>query len=97
MNSPFQKSNNNNFNEEEKINLLKSNNLSFKNFNENNKINSLNIEDLKKNYCEKAGISPDDYNLRLFFGGQEIKDNNFLYQYNIQKGYKIQIMKLQKY
>ncbi len=59
--------------------------------------NLINGEDLKKNYCEKAGISPDDYNLRLFFGGQEIKDNNFLYQYNIQKGYKIQIMKLQKY
>ena len=51
LNSPFQKSNNNNFNEEEKI--IKSNNLSFKNFNENNEINSLNIEDLKKELEEK--------------------------------------------
>ena len=49
--------------------------------------------ELKKDYCEKIGIPCDKYNIRLFFGGQEIKDNNFLYQYNIQKGYKIQVMK----
>ena len=53
-------------------------------------------EELKKLYCKKVGISPNEYNVRLFFGGQEIKNNNFLYQYNIQKGFKIQVMKVTK-
>ena len=51
---------------------------------------------MKKIYCEKIGITPNEYNLRLFFGGQEIKNNNFLYQYNIKKGFKIQVMKTSK-
>ena len=58
--------------------------------------NLISGEELKKNYCEKIGISPDDYNFRFFFGGQEIKANNFLYQYNLKKGYKIQVMKSPK-
>ena len=58
--------------------------------------NLISGEELKKNYCEKIGISPDDYNFRFFFGGQEIKSNNFLYQYNLKKGYKIQVMKSPK-
>ena len=53
-------------------------------------------EELKKLYCTKIGISPNKYNIRLFFGGQEIKNKNFLYQYNIQKGFKIQVMKVIK-
>jgi len=61
-----------------------------------NVTNSINGEELKKIYCEKIGIPFNDYNLRLFFGGQEIKDNNFLYQYNLQKGFKIQLMKSPK-
>ena len=73
----------------------------FEPLNNNNNVvlnvtNSINGEELKKIYCEKIGISFNDYNLRLFFGGQEIKDNNFLYQYNLQKGFKIQVMKSQK-
>ena len=58
--------------------------------------NAFSGEELKKIYYEKTGISTDEYNLRLFFGGQEIKDNNFLYQFNIQKGFKIQVMKSPK-
>ena len=58
--------------------------------------NSLSGKELKKIYCEKIGVSIDEYNLRCFFGGQEIKDNNFLYQYNLKKGFKIQVMKLSK-
>ena len=61
-----------------------------------NVTNSINGQELKKIYCEKIGIPFSDYNLRLFFGGQEIKDNNFLYQYNLQKGFKIQVMKSPK-
>ena len=58
--------------------------------------NSVSGKELKKIYCEKIGVSMDDYNLRCFFGGQEIKDNNFLYQYNLKKGFKIQVMKISK-
>ena len=58
--------------------------------------NSVSGKELKKIYCEKIGVSIDEYNLRCFFGGQEIKDNNFLYQYNLKKGFKIQVMKLSK-
>ena len=61
-----------------------------------NVANGISGGELKKIYCEKIGISPDEYNLRLFFGGQEIGDNNFLYQYNLQKGFKIQVMKIPK-
>ena len=73
----------------------------FEPLNNNNNVvlnvtNSISGEELKKIYCEKIGISFNDYNLRLFFGGQEIKDNNFLYQYNLQKGFKIQVMKSSK-
>ena len=53
-------------------------------------------EELKKIYCKKIGITQNEYNIRLFFGGQEIKNKNFLYQYNIQKGFKIQVMKIPK-
>ena len=58
--------------------------------------NSTSGKELKKIYCEKINICPDDYNIRFFFGGQEIKDDNFLYQYNLQKGFKIQVMKYAK-
>ena len=53
-------------------------------------------EELKKLYCKKVGISPNEYNVRLFFGGQEIKNNNFLYQYNIKDEFKIQVMRIPK-
>ena len=36
----------------------------------------------------------DYYKLRLFFGGQEIKDEQFLYQHNLKREYKIQVMKI---
>ena len=58
--------------------------------------NLISGKELKRLYSEKIGISQDEYNLRLFFGGQEIKDSNFLYQYNLQKGFKIQVMKIPK-
>ena len=58
--------------------------------------NLISGKELKRLYSEKIGISEDEYNLRLFFGGQEIKDSNFLYQYNLQKGFKIQVMKIPK-
>ena len=84
-------------------NNIENKNIKIKLFDPSNGSNiSLNItnafsgEELKKIYYEKTGISTHEYNLRLFFGGQEIKDNNFLYQFNIQKGFKIQVMKFSK-
>ena len=65
------------------------------NINTNLEVNNLiNGEKLKQIFCDKLGIKMEDYKLRLFFSGSEIKNNNFLYQYNIQNGYKIQIVKL---
>ena len=61
------------------------------------KVNTLmSGEELKKRYCENLDICPDDYTLRFFFGGQEIKDKNFLYQYKLEKGFKIHAMKFPK-
>ena len=50
-------------------------------------------EDLKKLFCEKNNISFDEYNIRMFFAGNEIQNNHFLYQYKIHNGYKVQVMK----
>ena len=67
------------------------------NINTDLKVNNLmSGEELKKRYCENLDICPDDYNLRFFFGGQEIKDKNFLYQYKLEKGFKILAMKFPK-
>ena len=52
--------------------------------------------ELKKLFCEKNNISPDEYKIRLFFSGSEITDEHFLYQYNIKNEYKIQVMRIHK-
>ena len=58
--------------------------------------NFMSGEELKKLYCEKNNISFDEYNIRMFFAGNEILNNHYLYQYKIRNGYKIQVMKSQK-
>ena len=58
--------------------------------------NLMSGEDLKKLYCEKNNISFDEYNIRMFFAGNEILNNHYLYQYKIHNGYKIQVMKSRK-
>ena len=58
--------------------------------------NLMSGEDLKKLYCEKNNISFDEYNIRMFFSGNEILNNHYLYQYKIHNGYKIQVMKSRK-
>ena len=50
-------------------------------------------EELKKIFCEKNNISMDEYKIRMFFSGNEILNEHFLYQYNIKNDYKIQVMK----
>ena len=58
--------------------------------------NLMSGEDLKKLYCGKNNISFDEYNIRMFFAGNEILNNHYLYQYKIHNGYKIQVMKSRK-
>ena len=58
--------------------------------------NLMSGEDLKKLFCEKNNISIDEYNIRMFFSGNEIKNNHYLYQYRIHNGYKVQVMKSKK-
>ena len=58
--------------------------------------NLVSGEELKKIFCEKNNISMDDYKIRMFFSGNEILNNHFLYQYNIKNDYKIQVMKTPK-
>ena len=50
-------------------------------------------KELKELFRKEKDIG-DNFNLRLFFGGMEIKDEHFLYQHHLKNGFKIQIMKL---
>ena len=58
--------------------------------------NLMSGEDLKKLFCEKNDIFFDDYNIRMFFAGNEIMNDHYLYQYKIHDGYKVQVMKAEK-
>ena len=58
--------------------------------------NLLTGKKLKQKFLQKANVSFQKFNIRLFLGGQEIKDDHFLYQHNIKPDYKIQVMKLPK-
>ena len=47
-------------------------------------------------YCQKLesqGLEPP--NIRLFFGGVELINTNFLYQYNLKDGFTINVMQRQ--
>ena len=57
--------------------------------------NLMKGEELKEEYKKLAKV-PNNYNLRLFFSGNEIKDDHYLYQHNLQNGFKIVVMKLLK-
>ena len=58
-------------------------------------VNTMTGKELKELFKKEHNIG-DNYNLRLFFGGMEIKDEHFLYQHHLKSGYKIQVMKLPK-
>ncbi len=50
-------------------------------------------KDIKEQYFNRKKFNFDDflYKIRLFFGGNEIHDNEFLYQHNIKNNYTIQV------
>lgn len=55
-----------------------------------NKITGKILKDL---YIRKCNIG-NGFKIRLFFSGNEITDEHFLYQYNLQDGFKVQVMKI---
>ena len=57
--------------------------------------NTMTGKELKELFKKEHKIG-DNFNLRLFFGGAEIKDEHFLYEHHLKKGYKIQVMKMPK-
>ena len=54
----------------------------------------IKIYDIKKKFADENSIDLIDVKLRLLFGGTELQDENFLYQYNIKDGYIIQVLKI---
>lgn len=55
--------------------------------------NSTNGEEIKALFINESKINCTTDDLRLFFGGHEIKNQHILAQYNINNGYKIIAMK----
>ena len=55
--------------------------------------NLVSGEELKKLFCEKNNISIEDYKIRMFFSGNEILNDHYIYQYKIKNDFKIQVMK----
>jgi len=54
----------------------------------------IKIYDIKKKFADENSIDLIDVKLSLLFGGTELQDENFLYQYNIKDGYIIQVLKI---
>ena len=66
------------------------------NINEEHIVNNTMTGKQLKDFFKKEHNVGDEFNLRLFFGGMEIKDDHFLYQHHLKNGFKIQVMKLPK-
>ena len=49
---------------------------------------------IKEVFIEKTKMKENEYKIRLFFSGMEIKDNDYIYQHQLDNNYKIQVMKL---
>jgi hypothetical protein len=56
--------------------------------------NHMTGEDLKKFFLESSGINPEEYRIKLLFGGSEIKDEHYLYQHGLKNDYTVQISKV---
>ena len=53
-----------------------------------------NGEKIKKKFIDETKLNTNEYKIKLFFSGMEIKDNDFIYQHRMDNNYKIQIMKI---
>lgn len=54
----------------------------------------IKISEIKKRFADENSINLDNVRLRFLYGGSELLDDNFLYQYNMSDGFIIQIMKI---
>lgn len=59
-------------------------------------LNTATGEDLKKEFRKKSKIPLSEFGFRLFFGGNEIKNEQFIYQHKINDGFKVMVMKIPK-
>ena len=49
-------------------------------------------KELKEIFAKKANVDLKKRKLRMFFGGNEIKDEHLLAQHNLDDEFKIQVM-----
>lgn len=47
-------------------------------------------------FCEIADIKEDEYKLKFIFGGTEIQDEHYLFQYKLENDYTIQVFKMKR-
>ena len=53
-----------------------------------------NGEKIKNKFIQEAKIKENEYKIRLFFSGSEIKNSDCIYQHGIEDNFKIQVMKI---
>jgi hypothetical protein len=51
-------------------------------------------EKIKNKFIQEAKIKGNEYKIRLFFSGSEIKNSDCIYQHGIEDNFKIQVMKI---
>ena len=51
-------------------------------------------EKIKNKFIQEAKIKENEYKIRLFFSGSEIKNSESIYQHGIEDNFKIQVMKI---
>lgn len=51
------------------------------------------IKELKLKYSELDQFNLNEYKIKFLFGGSELKDEHFVYEYNIMDEYTIQVLK----
>jgi hypothetical protein len=54
---------------------------------------NITIKELKEKFAESDGFKLEEYRVKFLFGGSELKDEHFVYQYNILDEYTIQVLK----
>ena len=51
-------------------------------------------EKIKNKFIQEAKIKENEYKIRLFFSGSEIKNSDCIYQHRLEDNFKIQVMKI---
>lgn len=53
---------------------------------------NINVHDLKTLYCIDCGSCQDPSKVRMFYGGAELVNSNYLYQHELKDGSMINVM-----